>query len=297
MHQTGGLPSPQAPETPLTIVIPAAGIGSRFLPVSRTVPKELLPLGDKPLIHHALEEAERAGFANAVIVLSANKDSIRSYFEPEPRLERILEGRGDEHALRRLREASAIAGRLSLQFVDQPWPSGLGDAVLRGRGAAGDAFGVLLPDDVVQGAGHWSQLRHLHAETAGTCLSVRRVPIRQAHRFGIAVCEPAGPWLRVRAVVEKPRPGTARSDLAIFGRYIVDGALLDALEAMRRCEGEELQLTDAIATLIQRGRVFAIRFEGSFFDNGTPEEYAQSQARYSVDVATAASRMASGQFQ
>src|SRR5438128_3594532 len=113
----------------LKIVIPAAGAGSRFLPTSRVVPKELLPLGIKPLIHHALEEAERAGFTGALVVVSPQKTALKTYFQPEPQLERMLEARGEHDALASVAEAAAIAERLHLQFVEQPEPMGLGDAV------------------------------------------------------------------------------------------------------------------------------------------------------------------------
>jgi len=115
----------------MDVVIPAAGIGSRFLPVSRVVPKELLPLGVKPLIHHALDEAERAGFSRAVVVLSRGKTAIRSYVDPAPELESVLNAREQEHGLQLVHEARAVARRLALTFVEQPMPLGLGDAVLR----------------------------------------------------------------------------------------------------------------------------------------------------------------------
>jgi UTP--glucose-1-phosphate uridylyltransferase len=267
----------------VTIVIPAAGIGSRFLPTSRAVPKELLPLGLKPLIHHALEEAERAGFTMAVVVLSPNKAAIRSYFEREPSLERALEARGDGPGLAMLREASAIAERLNVRFVEQPLPRGLGDAVLRCRPVAGDNFAVLLPDDVVVGSGHWHPLLRLLDETGAACFSVRAVGLEQAHRFGIAVCEPMDGRLRVKQVTEKPARGTARSDLAIFGRYIVTEPVLDALQAMLGRAATELELTDGFAAVLHRPPgVFAELFTAEFFDNGTPEEYARSVVRYAA---------------
>lgn len=264
-------------------MIPAAGIGSRFLPTTRSVPKELLPLGIKPLIHHALEEAERAGFTGAIVVVSPLKTALRAYFEREPSLERLLEARGDEAALSLLREASAIARRLQLRFVEQPLPAGLGDAVLRCRLLAGDTFAVLLPDDVIVSTEHWGHLLRLQDETGAPCLCVRPVPLEQAHRFGMAVCETAGPRLRVKALVEKPAPGTVRSGLSIFGRYVVTRPVLEALEARRVRWCQELQLTDGFAAVLdQAPGVYAIQFTAEFFDNGTPEEYVRSIARYAA---------------
>src|SRR2546425_8581234 len=133
-------------------VIPAAGLGTRFLPATGVFAKELLPLGRKPLIHHALDEVERAGFTCATIVISPGKRSLRTYFEPDTALDTLLLERGDDDGLGRLREATAIAERLHLSFVEQPSPAGLGDAVLVSRAAGDEPFAVLLPDDVIPGA-------------------------------------------------------------------------------------------------------------------------------------------------
>ena len=267
----------------MNVVIPAAGVGSRFLPASRAVPKELLPLGVKPLIHHALEEAERAGFTAAVVVVSPQKAAIRTYFEPEPRLERMLQARDDESGLALLREAAAIAKRLQLRFVEQPVPSGLGDAVLRSRALAGDMLGVLLPDDVVLSSGHWAQLFGLHQASGAACLCVRSVSPEEAHRFGVAVCEQSGSGMRVQRLVEKPRPGSVPSRLAIFGRYVVTADVLDALERLRSRWYAELQLTDGFAAVLDRPPgVLAVPFTAEFFDSGTPADYARSITRYAV---------------
>jgi UTP--glucose-1-phosphate uridylyltransferase len=265
------------------IVIPAAGAGSRFLPTSRVVPKELLPLGIKPLIHHALEEAERAGFTTALVVVSPQKSALRAYFEHEPRLERMLELRGDYSALAAVRDAAAIAERLHLTFVEQPLPVGLGDAVLRCRAVAGDTFAVLLPDDVVTSGAHWGQLLGLQEQTGAACLCVRPICPDHAHRFGIAVCESIQGRLCVTKLVEKPAPGTVRSTLSIFGRYVVTGAVLDALEGLQSGSQAELQLTDGFAAAVGRPPgVLAVQFTAEFFDSGTPEEYARSMARYAT---------------
>jgi UTP--glucose-1-phosphate uridylyltransferase len=180
-----------------------------------------------------------------------------------------------------VREASAIARRLDLTFVEQTAPLGLGDAVLRCRPHAGDRFAVLLPDDVVTTARHWPRLLALHADTGGACVCVRPVPRREMHRFGMAVCEAGGGGLRVRDLVEKPRPPAIVSDLAVFGRYVVTAPVLDALAGMRPGDGRELGLTDglAAAAAVQPG-VFAAVFEGERFDGGTPDEYARSAARF-----------------
>jgi UTP--glucose-1-phosphate uridylyltransferase len=274
----------------MDVVIPAAGIGSRFLPASRIVPKELLPLGGKPLIHHALQEAERAGFTRAVVVVSRDKTAIRSYFECDPDLERFLLWREDVRAVGLLKEVVGIADRLKITFVEQPAPFGLGDAVLRCRAICGDSFGVLLPDDVVTTTTHWRQLIQLHERTQGACFCVRSVPQREINRFGVAVCD-GGESLQVMAVLEKPGPDETSSDLAIFGRYIVTTPVLEALKATRLVGKAELQLTDGFAAVLNKPPgVYAIRFTDDFFDNGTPEEYARSAARYVTQASTQANR-------
>jgi UTP--glucose-1-phosphate uridylyltransferase len=247
------------------------------------VPKELLPLGVKPLIHHALEEAERAGFTRAVVVVSPRKRALEAYFEHEPRLERMLEARGEHGALASIQDATAIAERLRLTFVEQPQPMGLGDAVIRCRAVAGETFGVLLPDDVVTSSAHWGHLLELQGQTRAACLCVRPVAAEQINRFGIAICEPVDGRLHVNGLVEKPAIGSVQSTLSIFGRYVVTGAVLDALEELRAGSRGELQLTDGFGAVLARPPgVLAVQFTADFFDNGTPEEYARSMARYSA---------------
>jgi UTP--glucose-1-phosphate uridylyltransferase len=256
----------------LHIVIPAAGLGVRFRPLSRIVPKELLPMGSTPLIHHALEEADRAGFEQAVVVLSPTKSSIREYFE--------------------LAETRDLARRLRLAFVEQSKAEGLGQAVLlAARRMGADRFAVLLPDDVVTDSEHWRSLVSLNDATGAATLCVRQVDPSQTGRFGIAACSEVDGRLRVTGLIEKPIPMDAPSDLAVFGRYVVTKAVIDALESLfRRADPlRELHLTHGfhLASGAAPG-VLAVHFKGHIFDAGTPDEYALSQARFvrsSGDVA------------
>jgi UTP--glucose-1-phosphate uridylyltransferase len=269
----------------MKVVIPAAGLATRFLPLSRVLPKELLPLGDKPLIHHALLEAELGGFDSAVVVISKRKSAIRAYFERDPWLERLLAARGEKAAVERLQEAAALAIRMDLKFIDQPEPLGLGDAVLRCRREAGPGpYAVLLPDDVVPAGDHWRQLRALHSATGAATLCVRHVSQEATARFGIAECvADAEGRLRVRTMVEKPHPGSARSNWAIFGRYVVTEAVVEALSAQAASAGE-LQLTDGFAAVLNdEPGVYAIAFRGEPYDAGTPAEYARSVSRFNVN--------------
>jgi UTP--glucose-1-phosphate uridylyltransferase len=280
----------------MQVVIPAAGLGSRFLPITHVVPKELLPLGEWPLLHHALREAEAAGFEQATVVIAPEKSAIRRYFEPDPGLERLLESREDYQGLRRLRSATGLALRMHLRFVQCP-PTGIGGAVL----AAADAgiaapFAVLLPDDVVPTVRHWRQLIRLHRETGAAVIAVREVDWSQTDRFGIAECDPEDGHLRVRGLVEKPAITEAPSNLSIFGRYIITEPVLRALRELATertssssLAGEgrgggvprELQLTDGLGAVVeQTPGVIAIEFTDTAYDCGTPPAYAVSMGRY-----------------
>ena len=249
----------------MKVVILAAGAGARFRPLSELVPKPLLLLGRKPLIHHALDEAAGAGFESALIVIGPQQELIRRYFE--------LEG-----------SPSEIAHRLNLSFVEQPTPTGSGNAVMCAEQAVdGKACAVLLPDDVVSGSGHWLDLKGAHEVHGAATLCVRGVPPEDSVRFGIAVCEKDGQWLRVTRCVEKPAVGTVPSNLAIFGRYIVTPEVFTALRSGRPGAQGEFQLTDGFAGVIGRAPgVTAVEYQGDIFDCGTPEAYAQSMARYAT---------------
>ena len=266
----------------MLVVKPAAGLGRRFLPLTRAIPKEMLPLGGLPLIHHAMAEAAAAGFDRAVIVLSPGKEAIRRYFEPDRAVQALLEGRGHRAELDRLRAVETLAASLRLSFLVQPSPLGLGDAVLRCRAQAGsEAPAVLLPDDVVRGPGPWPVLIALHAETGAAVVSLRRMEPAGASRFGVAECRPEGDHLRVRRLVEKPAPGEVDSDFRVFGRYVVTEAVFDALERLAAGPSGEIQLTDAFAAAAGAPPgVVAAEFAGELFDSGTPEEYRKSAARY-----------------
>lgn len=244
-------------------MIPAAGLGRRFLPVSRVVPKELLPMGAKPLIHHALDEAARVGFQEAVIVLAPNKHLIRTYFES-----------GD---------ALAVAERLHLRFVEQPNPNGAGEAVLLAATSLNaDTCAVLLPDDVVTANGHWAALLTTHRLTGGACLCIRPVTRSDSSRFGMVACQIVQDRLRITELVEKPAPAASPSNLAIFGRYVVTEPVLDSLEGL--CGGgrlSEISLTEGFAAVLnQDPGAFAIPFYPEIFDAGTPAEYANALIRY-----------------
>jgi UTP--glucose-1-phosphate uridylyltransferase len=265
----------------MRVVIPAAGLGTRFLPLTRAIPKELLLLGEWPVIHHALMEAERAGFESAIIVISPAKRAIRTYFEPAPELERELAERGNRDGLERLWAAQSIAQRMKVVFVEA-WTRGPGQAVLLSHGLTGEeTFAVLLPDDVVPGVAHWRALHAVWRDSGASVLSLRQVNPAEASRFGIAVCEPGGPSLRVRDLVEKPAPGRISSSLRVFGRYIVTRPVLEALQDRLLKTSGELQLTEGYAQVLETPPgVLAVEFSGETYDCGTPSEYAQAVSQY-----------------
>jgi UTP-glucose-1-phosphate uridylyltransferase len=244
-------------------VIPAAGLGRRFLPASRVVPKELLPMGGKPLIHHALDEVERAGFERAVVVLAPGKDLIKTYFE--------------------LGDALAIAQRLQLRFVEQPNPNGVGEAVLLGAASLhADTCAVLLPDDVVTANGHWAALLAAHRQTDAACLCIRPVKPADSGRFGMVACEIVSNRLRITGLAEKPAPANSPSNLAIFGRYIVTAPVLNALETLYQTDRHsEISLTEGFAAVLHlHPGAYAVPFYPEIFDAGTPAAYADALMRY-----------------
>jgi UTP--glucose-1-phosphate uridylyltransferase len=240
----------------------------RFLPLSRFVPKELLLLGDRPLIHHAVDEAARAGFDAAVIVISPGKQSIRGYLDD-------------------------IKPGLPIRYAEQTQPAGLGDAVL--CGPPGAPFAVLLPDDVLPGAAHWDALRRAHESTGAAALCLRAVPISLAGRFGMAAYHEEQDHLRIDGLVEKPEPAASPSDLSILGRYIVSAEVLGALRAAPPGSGAEVQLTDGFAAAVDRPPgVVAVRYEGDLYDCGTPHDYQQAVARYAARAAQSDDRARAG---
>jgi glucose-1-phosphate thymidylyltransferase len=231
----------------LRVIIPAGGRGSRFAHLNLGIPKEMLPLGGRPLIVHALDEAARCGFSEATVVISPGKAGLRAFLD-----------RG--------------FFSLPVSIKIQPEPLGIGDAVLRAWD--GEPVGVLLPDDVVRESHHWAELLRVHRETRAAALCVRPIDPALAYRFGIVVSQGS----RVTALVEKPS-GMPPSTQAIFGRYVVTGAVVGGLRAWRG-DGE-LHLTYGFQAALQVGTpVIAVPFDASNYDCGTPEEYERSQAAW-----------------
>jgi len=266
---------------PLPVVIPAAGLGARFLPLSRVVPKELLPLGSRPLIHHALLEAERAGLGPVTIITSPSKGAIRAYFEDDAVLERALAVSGNAAAVAAACEPSRLAQRLHLRFVESE-TRGPGEAVLMACEATGsETVAVLFPDDVIPGATPWASMCTLWRTTGRPVMSVRRFAAAESERFGVAQCDRQDSHLRVRRLVEKPAPGTVASPLRVYGRYIITPPVLHALARRRGGRSGELHLIEGYGDCLEEPCcVLAHEYSGETFDCGTPAEYAASVSKY-----------------
>jgi UTP--glucose-1-phosphate uridylyltransferase len=251
-------------------VFPAAGFGTRFLPATKASPKEMLPLVDKPLIQHGVEEAKAAGIRDMIIVTGRGKNAIEDHFDISFELEATLARKGDGkmHALVR-----AISDMGDFFYVRQNLPLGLGHAVLRAMDLVGEEpFAVILSDDVIDSkVPVLRQMIDVYEKySAGAVLAIQHVPREHVSRYGIIEGRKIAEGVyEVLDMVEKPRPEKAPSDLAIIGRYLLPPSIFPALQATKPGAGGELQLTDAIRALLSQERVIAYAFEGIRYDAGT----------------------------
>ena len=253
-----------------TAVIPAAGLGTRFLPTTRSVAKVLLPVVETPVIHLAVAEAAAAGIGRVVVVVSPGQEAVANYFREMPALEEALRKKGREELLDLMVETAGLA---EVESVVQEDALGLGNAVLMSRPLVGDEpFAVILPDDVIWGRPPTIGIMAEMADgMGGSVIAVREAPREQLSSLGVVDAAPVGEQAyEVRGMVEKPRPEDAPSNLAIVGRYVLAPEVFDLLESTPPGAGGEVQLTDAIAALLPSQRVYAYRFPGSHVDVGTP---------------------------
>lgn len=266
-------------------VFPVAGLGTRFLPATKTVPKEMLPIVDRPLIQYAVDEAIEAGCDTLVFVTNRYKHSIADYFDKAYELEQKLERGGKREQLELVRRV--LPEGVRAVFVTQSEALGLGHAVLCAKPIVGDhPFAVLLPDDLIwsKGQGALSQMAD-RAERHGTSVvAVQDVPHEKTGSYGIVATQAFdGRAGRITGIVEKPDPAEAPSDLAVVGRYILDPSIFGLLEATQKGAGGEIQLTDAIAALLLDRPVEAYRFQGTRFDCGTHLGLIEATIRYALD--------------
>lgn len=252
-------------------VFPVAGLGTRFLPATKTVPKEMLPVVDKPLIQYAVDEAIEAGCDTLVFVTNRYKHSVADYFDKAYELEQKLEKAGKSELLAMIRDV--LPRHVRAVFVTQAEALGLGHAVLCARPVIGDEpFAVLLPDDLIwnKGPGALKQMADLAAQESASVIAVQDVPREQTGSYGIvATSDFSGRHGRITAIVEKPKPEVAPSNLAVVGRYVLSGRIFEHLAHTRAGAGGEIQLTDGIAALMAEERMLAYRFQGRRFDCGS----------------------------
>ena len=253
-------------------VFPVAGLGTRFLPATKAVPKELLPVVDRPLIQYAVEEAVAAGVDSLIFVVSPGKESILDHFEPDKALEALLERDGKQDLLDRLK--SILPTGVTAHTVIQEQPLGLGHAVLCARELVSEDehFAVILPDDMVLNdeLGALGQLVAVHEATGGGVIGMEAVDPALTGSYGIAeVSETDEGFQRITSLVEKPAPEDAPSNLGVVGRYVLDGRMFATLETIGQGAGGEIQLTDGIASFMSEHPVYAHPLEGIRFDCGS----------------------------
>jgi UTP--glucose-1-phosphate uridylyltransferase len=262
-------------------VLPAAGLGTRFLPATKAQPKEMLPLVDKPLIQYVVEECVASGIENVIIVTGRGKQAIEDHFDVAPGLERALELGGKKDLAELVRH---ISNMIHVCYIRQKEPKGLGHAVLTAKELVGDEpFAVLLGDVIIDGPKPATrQLVDVWEATGVGAIAVEEVPHSQVQLYGVVDAEPApqGPWqdrlLRVRALVEKPKPEEAPSNLAITGRYLLPPEIFDCLERTPPGRGGEIQLTDALKLLTQESGLWAYIYEGQSYDAGDKLGYLKA---------------------
>ncbi|NMH98474.1 UTP--glucose-1-phosphate uridylyltransferase [Pseudonocardia acidicola] len=260
-------------------VVPAAGLGTRFLPTTKSVPKELLPVVDTPGIELVAAEAAEAGASQLLIVTSPGKDAVAAYFAPQPELEATLAARGKDALLAKVRRAAEL---ITVRTVTQYEPKGLGHAVACAADALADdeqAVAVLLPDDLVLPTGVLSRMAAVRAEFGGSVLCAFDIPRAEISAYGVFdVSDTDDPDVKkVHGMVEKPPADQAPSTFAAAGRYILDRAIFDALERITPGAGGELQLTDAVALLISEGHpVHVVVHRGGRHDLGNPGGYVRA---------------------
>jgi UTP--glucose-1-phosphate uridylyltransferase len=276
-------------------VFPVAGLGTRFLPATKAIPKEMLTVVDRPVIQHVVDEARDAGIEHFIFVTGRNKSVIEDHFDRQVELEEVLAARGKTAELEALAADLPDAG--STSFTRQQEPLGLGHAVWCAREIVGnEPFALLLPDVLVQteGKGCLAQMIDAYAEHGGNILAVEPVPDDQVKNYGVVSLggKSDGRVLPIDGMVEKPKPGTAPSNLTILGRYILQPEIFAVLADPKKGAGGEIQLTDAMLTLLKRQPFYALRYEGRAFDCGSKLGFLSANVAYALarpDLAKAVS--------
>ncbi len=266
------------------VVFPVAGLGTRFLPATKASPKEMLPIVDKPLIQYAVEEAVAAGMDTLIFITGRTKNAIVDHFDKAYELETELEARGKTELLRIVR--GIIPPHVNCVYIRQAEALGLGHAVLCAKPVVGQQpFAVVLADDLIENgqSGALSQMAEQFDQHSCSILGVERVPEVETHKYGIVHPQPYAPRLsKLDAIIENPRPEDAPSNLAVVGRYILTPRIFELLEQTPRGAGNEIQLTDAIAALLQEEPVLAYEFHGRRYDCGSKLGYLEATVEYGL---------------
>lgn len=265
-------------------VFPVAGLGTRFLPATKSMPKEMLPINDRPLIQHVFEEAREAGIEEFIFVTGRHKNMLEEHFDYQPELEATLQSRGKDKMLAKVRDSEMPAGKLFL--TRQPKPLGLGHAIWCAKNLIGDeAFAVLLPDVLIKAdAGCLKQMVDVYNTHGGNVIAVEDVPQAETDKYGIADVGGADDKImEIKGLVEKPKPEDAPSTLSVVGRYILQPEVFEPLNAFETGAGGEIQLTDAMAKLIGKQPFNAMRFDGKSYDSGSRRGFIEANIVYSMD--------------
>jgi UTP--glucose-1-phosphate uridylyltransferase len=266
-------------------VIPAAGYGTRFLPISKAVPKEMLPIVDKPVIQYVVEEAVASGITDILIIIGRSKRSIEEHFFPNPELEDELEAKGKAEALAAVQAVSRLA---KVHFIWQHRMGGLGDAVRYAKDHVGqEPFALLMGDTIVEPATGAApvtrQLCDVWEKHGGSAIAVEEVPLERVSRYGIIAGEEVAPGLvRATSLVEKPKPEEALSRLAVTSRYVLSPAVFPLLEKTPPGKNGELQITDALAQLANQEAVYAWRYGGRRFDVGDKLGFIKTNVEFAL---------------
>lgn len=265
-------------------VFPVAGLGTRFLPATKANPKEMLPIVDKPLIQYAAEEAVAAGVEVLIFITGRNKRPIEDHFDKAVELEKELEASGKQQLLKIVQEI--LPSHVDCVYIRQPEALGLGHAVLCARSVVGDEpFAVLLADDLINTDEQscLAQMVEIYNQNQSSVLGVERVPPDAVNQYGIVGSNPITERLsEINTIIEKPSIDTAPSNLAVVGRYILSPNIFSYLEKIGRGAGDEIQLTDAIAKLLEDEKVFAYEFIGKRFDCGSKSGYLKATVEYAL---------------
>ncbi|HUI99316.1 MAG TPA: UTP--glucose-1-phosphate uridylyltransferase GalU [Usitatibacter sp.] len=264
-------------------VFPVAGLGTRFLPVTKASPKEMLPIVDKPLIQYAVEEAVAAGVTELIFITGRGKRAIEDHFDKAYELEAELQAHGKNKLLKEVR--GLLPEGVSCTYIRQSEALGLGHAVLRARHLVGDQpFAVILADDLIEAPlPVMRQMTQAHARHGGSVIAVQQVAREDTASYGIVSADRIGPSIsRITNIVEKPKPEEAPSTLAVVGRYILSPRIFHFLENLRPGAGREIQLTDAIGRLLREEPVFAYEFDGRRYDCGSKLGYLEATVNYAL---------------